>query len=169
VEGKVAMDLYIIRHAWAEDRGAAWPDDSLRPLTDEGRERMARMIENLAERGFSPEIIAASPMVRCMQTAQIVAEQLADRPRVVSCEHLLPGGDPKLLLAWTEAETGKYEQIAWVGHAPDVDLFALALIGQGDGAIRFSKGAIAAIRFAGVPELGRGELRWLVTGKILGC
>ena len=37
------MELFIIRHAWAAERDdAAFPDDSLRPLTDKGRKRFAR-------------------------------------------------------------------------------------------------------------------------------
>ena len=47
------MNLFIIRHAWAAERDdAAFPDDSLRPLTDEGRKRFARMVEALVPRGL---------------------------------------------------------------------------------------------------------------------
>lgn len=163
------MDLFIIRHAWAADRNdAQWPDDARRPLTEEGRERFARMVEQLVARGLAPEIIATSPMVRCVQTAQILAKELGKHREVVEREELLPGGDPKHLLAWTEKQSPKSGKIAWVGHAPDVGYLAAALIGQHDGEIRFSKGAIAAIRFNDAPELGRGELRWLVTAKVLG-
>jgi hypothetical protein len=42
------------------------------------------------------------------------------------------------------------------------------VIGWPGGALSFSKGAVAAIRFADPPQLGHGELRWLVTAKILG-
>ena len=42
-----------------------------------------------------------------------------------------------------------------------------ALIGQA-GWVRLAKGATACIRFYGEPELGGGELRWLVTAKMLG-
>jgi hypothetical protein len=43
------------------------------------------------------------------------------------------------------------------------------MLGQGEGCVRFGKGAICAIRFPGPPELGGGELRWLATAKVLGC
>ena len=33
--------LYLVRHAVAEERGPAWPDDSQRPLTDGRREEVA--------------------------------------------------------------------------------------------------------------------------------
>ena len=68
------MDLFIIRHAWAAERDdAAYPDDSLRPLTDEGRNRFARMVEALVPRGLTPQLIVTSPMLRCLQTAEILA------------------------------------------------------------------------------------------------
>ena len=34
----------------------------------------------------------------------------------------------------------KHEIIAWVGHAPDVDRLAAAMIGNGDSLLRFTQG-----------------------------
>ena len=79
------MILYVIRHAWAGHYGdPAWPDDSQRPLTDEGRQRFARVVAELVKRGFAPQRIATSPLVRCRQTA------LVERLPVPS--HQLAGG-----------------------------------------------------------------------------
>jgi phosphohistidine phosphatase len=163
------MDLFIIRHAWAGDRDdAKYPDDALRPLTDEGRERFAKMVEFLVPRGLKPRVIATSPMLRCRQTAEILAKALGDKTKLVECKHLLPGGDPKKLFAWTDEYASGIEQAAWVGHAPDVGFIATLLLGQDDGWINFKKGAIAAIRSNDSPDFGRGELQWLVTAKVLG-
>lgn len=163
------MDLFIIRHAWAGDRDdAKYPDDSLRPLTDEGRQRFAKMVEFLVPRGLKPRLIATSPMVRCVQTAETLAAALGTKTKLVQRKELLPGGDPKRLFAWTQEQTADTEQIAWVGHAPDVGFFAALLLGQDDGWMNFKKGAIAAIRCSNSPDFGRGELQWLVTAKVLG-
>ncbi len=59
--------------------------------------------------------------------------------------------------------------MAWVGHAPDVGHLAAALVGDSGAAIRFAKGRIAAIEFPDIPRISQGELRWLVTAKLLGC
>ena len=68
------MDLYIVRHAWAGQRDdSRWPDDGMRPLTAEGKERFARVVRKLADAGVAPGIIAASPLVRCVETAEILA------------------------------------------------------------------------------------------------
>jgi len=164
------MDLYIIRHAWAGHYGdPQWPDDSLRPLSKEGRQRFAGFVDKLASRGFAPELIATSPMVRCVQTAQLVAKGVQGDPDVVERDELLPGSDVEGLLAWSEAQSRRFRRIAWVGHAPDVGQLTAALIGNGQSWIRFAKGGVAAIRFPGLPRLGEAELRWLVTAKVLGC
>jgi phosphohistidine phosphatase len=163
------MELFIIRHAWAAERSdAAYPDDDLRPLTDKGRERFARMIAALVPRGLSPQLIITSPILRCVQTAEILAAGVGGKAKVFQRNELRPGGDPKHLLAWTEEHAAGLEQVAWVGHAPDVGCLIAALIGLDNGWLDFKKGAIAAVGFPESPELGGGELRWLVTAKILG-
>ena len=164
------MDLYIIRHAWAGQYGdPQWPDDGRRPLTSEGEARFTEVVARLVQRGFAPQLIATSPLVRCEQTARIVAGGLSGDPPVVGLDELLPGSDLEGLLRWTAEEAADYDQIAWVGHAPDVGRLTADLIGQPDGGIRFATGAVAAVRFEGLPQLGQGELHWLVTAKLLGC
>jgi phosphohistidine phosphatase len=164
------MDLYIVRHAWAGQFGdPQWPDDRQRPLTDEGKKRFAVLSALLADRGVTPTRIAASPMVRCRQTATILAKAMPQPAEVVLREELLPDGDIDSLLSWTAGQAAEHPQIAWVGHAPDVSFITLALIGNPNGSLRFAKGAVAAVRFDDKPQLGAGELRWLVTAKILGC
>lgn len=164
------MILYVIRHAWAGHYGDPdWPDDRLRPLTEKGQSRFARVVEKLADRGFAPESIATSPLVRCRQTAEIVAEGVSGRPEVTVCDALAPGSDLEEILHWTNRAGSQCEQVAWVGHAPDVGHLTATLIGRPPGWIRFAKGAVAAIRFPGQPAFHEGELRWLVTAKVLGC
>lgn len=164
------MIIYIIRHAWAGHADASlWPDDSARPLTRDGRKRFRRVVELVASRGFNPQLVITSPLVRCRQTANLVAEGVARRPEVVEREELLPGSDLDLLLAWTEREASQHNQVAWVGHSPDVGRIAGELISNHHPHIHFAKGSIAAVRFEVLPEPGHGELRWLVTADLLGA
>ena len=87
------MDLYIIRHAWAADRDdRQWPNDDLRPLTEEGRERFTQMAARLLGRGLTPELIATSPLIRCVETARLLAAE-ADKVAVVELDELRPGDD----------------------------------------------------------------------------
>ena len=50
------------------------------------------MADVLVERGVEPTIIATSPMLRCRQTADILAENLAGRAEVFEQTELLAGG-----------------------------------------------------------------------------
>jgi len=163
------MDLYLIRHAWAVERGD-WhgSSDDLRPLTPLGRERFARVAAVLAERGLRPEWIAVSPLARCVETAQLLAAAAPEGTKIVELDALRPGSDLEGLLAWTARQARSHERIAWIGHSPDLDRMTAALIGSPDAMIRFAKGSAAAVRFEGLPALGGGELQWLVTAKMLG-
>jgi phosphohistidine phosphatase len=164
------MRLYIVRHAFAGQHGdPAYPDDSLRPLTDEGRKQFRKLVKQLAERGFGPTLVATSPYVRCRQTAEIIAKQVDGCGDPIELSELQPGSELEALVAWTQRQQA--DEIAWVGHAPDVDRLTATLIGDKTSAIHFGKGTIAAIEFPSRERLlpGQGELRWLVTTKILGC
>jgi len=162
------MLLYILRHAWAfEYDGQRWPNDGDRPLTKEGMARYRTVARALADRGCQPEVIGTSPLVRCRQTAELLAAELMPSPPIIEVPALAPGVDLAALLAWSE--TQQVESLAWVGHAPDVGLLVAALIGNKFAEIRFAKGAAACIRFAGPAVAGQGELQWHVTAKLLGC
>ncbi|MBI1900578.1 MAG: histidine phosphatase family protein [Planctomycetia bacterium] len=161
------MKLYIVRHAWAEEPDSdLWPDDGLRPLTQEGKDRFRKEIGQLGGMGFAPEIIATSPLVRCRETAEIIAGCLPSHPDVVECEELEPKSQLAGMVSWTRDQ--KREQVAWVGHAPDVEIMTARLIGDDNGRIHFAKGAVAAVYFDKRIRVGEGELRWLVTAKTLG-
>lgn len=163
------MILYIVRHAIAGQRDAErWPNDDLRPLTDQGRKRFRRFAKRLAKRRVSPGIIATSPLLRCRQTAEILASRLRGRPPIVELDALAPPSQLEPLLRWNTEQAGAHEEVAWVGHAPDVEELTAALIGDAQARIRFSKGAIAAIECQ-PREASSGRLLWLATAGMLGC
>ena len=162
------MRLYIIRHAWAEDPDdRRWPDDSARPLTSDGIKRFRCVAEKLGERGCRPTLIASSPYVRAWQTAELLVKHLGCDPRLARLDALECGSDLAAALAWTAEQDA--DELAWVGHMPDVALCVARLIGDGTAQIEFAKGAIAALDFPARPALGLGVLRWFATAKVLGC
>lgn len=162
------MRIYIARHAWADEPDEdTYPDDRQRPLTEPGRRRYRRMLETMIQRGFAPDLIASSPLVRCLQTAEIMADVVPTQPDIVVLPALSPGADATPLLQWSCQQN--VNRIAWVGHAPDVGWLTAALIGGPNSAIAFAKGGIAEVRFEETPELGAGYLHWFVTAKLLGC
>lgn len=162
------MLVYVARHAWAGHYGdPAWPDDSQRPLTDEGVERYRHVIAGLVERGFAPQHLATSPYVRCLQTAELIAAGVPTAPKIEVLEDLAPGSRLLPLLEWSAAKGVK--SVCWVGHNPDVERIVAELVGDGFASIRFAKGSVAAVQFEnGSPEPSEGTLLWHATAKLLG-
>lgn len=163
------MLLYIVRHAWAGEYGdPRYPDDRLRPLTEEGRTRFARVVRKLAKRGFRPTAIATSPLVRCRETAEIIAARVAHKPPITGLTALEPGSDLQALLAWS-ANQPHDADLAWVGHMPDVAELTAAMIGDRRALIHFAKGAVVALHADHPLRAGSAELVWFATAKLLGC
>jgi phosphohistidine phosphatase len=158
-------ELYFIRHGLAEERGEAWPDDAKRPLTDEGMSRMRKAVRGLSRMGVSIDVVLTSPLVRTRQTAEIVAGGLDPRPSLVNLESLAPAGSYAAVLADLEKHARKC-RIALVGHEPMIGEIAARVIGSRH-SIEFKKGAVCRIDVETLPPAGPGELRFLMTPKIL--
>lgn len=160
----LTTQLYIIRHAVAEDLGPGI-DDHARRLTGKGRKRFGRMVGRLARAGMDVDVIATSPLVRCRETAEIVAAELPGCPRIEIIDALAPASDWQAIVEWTVEQDAA--RVAWVGHAPCVGRLVALSIGDGSAAVRMQKGAIASISLD--DGLGQpGELDWLAVPETLG-
>jgi phosphohistidine phosphatase len=161
-----SVQLYLIRHAIAHQRGDEWPDDRLRPLTEEGRARMAKQARGLAAIDVAFDEILTSPLVRTRQTADILADAFRASPRIVEVPALEPGRTPKDVAAALRNFTRR-AALALVGHEPGLGELAAWLVGLRS-PVAFKKGAVALIEVALLPPpAGSGELRWFVTPRIL--
>ena len=158
-------ELYLIRHGLAEERGDAWPDDTKRPLTNEGTSGLRKAARGLARLGVSVEVVLSSPLVRARQTAEIVAAGLDPRPSLVNVDSLAPDGTYGAVVADLEKHARKV-RIALVGHEPAIGELAARLIGSRH-PIEFKKGAVCRIDVENLPPVGPGDLRWMLTPKIL--
>ena len=70
------MELYLVRHAIAGHADhARWPDDTQRPLTEEGIARFQPAARGLARIVPTVERVLSSPWVRAWQTAEILQEE----------------------------------------------------------------------------------------------
>jgi phosphohistidine phosphatase len=159
------FELYLIRHGIAEVRSDAWPDDTKRPLTDEGMSRLRRSARALARLGVSFDVILTSPLVRTRQTADIVAAGFSPKPPVVNVDALAPDGSSAAVLAELENQA-KRKRIAIVGHEPGIGELGARLIGTRH-EMEFKKGAIARVDVEQLPPKGPGVLRWFISPKFL--
>ena len=161
------MRLYIIRHAEAGQHDESkWPDDSQRPVTKEGRARFEKLARMLIEAGLRPSLIATSPFVRCRQTAEALSELLGGKVPYLEREELQPSSDLDSIIRWSNEQHA--ENLAWVGHAPDVENMTAAMIGTVGAGLHFSKGAVAEIEFPAKFLRAHGQLRYLINPKLIG-
>jgi phosphohistidine phosphatase len=159
------IEVYLVRHGIAAERGPNFPDDTKRPLIQKGIVRLRRSAEGLAAVGVTFDVILTSPLTRARQTADVLAEALPGKPAVHVMESLAPGGT---FNAFVEelAKYAKRSRIACVGHEPDLGQLAARLIGARR-PLEFKKGGICRIDLDGLPISGPGHLRWFVTPRML--
>ena len=159
------LELYLIRHGIAADRGDEYPDDSKRPLTSGGIARLRKEAKALDALGVTFDHIITSPLVRTRQTADVFAETLKSKPSVSSSDALAPAGTPAAVIQ-DLAKHARKERVALVGHEPNLGELAARLIGARL-PMEFKKGGICRIDFETLPPKGIGQLRWFITPKML--
>jgi phosphohistidine phosphatase len=159
------LELYLIRHGVAAERGEEYPDDSKRPLTSEGIARLRKEAKALDALDVAFDQILSSPLVRAKQTADIFAETMKGKPSIVTVDALTPAGTPAAVIQ----ELGRHMRkasLALVGHEPNMGELAAHLIGAKT-SLPFKKGAICRIDFSVFPPKGKGQLIWFVPPRVL--
>lgn len=147
------MDLFVVRHAIAEDG----PDDDARPLSKKGVRRFRQMVTLLSRLGVTFDRIVHSPKRRAIETAELLVPLLE--------------GELEVSAVLTEAPTDDVfgvlhgESIAVVGHEPHLSALVSWLMGAESGdAVELKKGAVAHL--TGYAEPGGMKLRALLPPKV---
>jgi phosphohistidine phosphatase len=159
------LELYLIRHGAAAERGEDYPDDSKRPLTSAGLSRLRKEARALDAMNVGFDHIITSPLVRTRQTADVFVETLKAKPSLSLSDALAPAGTPTAVFQELVKHARK-GRIALVGHEPNIGELAARLIGARL-PMEFKKGAICRIDFDVLPPKGIGQLRWFVTPRML--
>ncbi|MCY2967925.1 MAG: phosphohistidine phosphatase SixA [Planctomycetota bacterium] len=158
------MQIWLIRHAVAEEPGDFGGPDFERPLTEKGKKRFRAFADWLAASTGGPAKIVSSPLVRAMETAELLGKAYDIKKRDILEESAVgPGVTAQALLECAQAQG--VERLAIVGHQPDLAINTSALLGGGQ--VVFDKGCVAAIE---LPRLavGSGRLLWFVGPKLGG-
>ena len=152
------LELYLIRHGVAAERGDDYPDDSKRPLTSSGMSKLRKEAKGLNELEIGFDVIITSPLLRTKQTAEILAGTLKEKPQIVVSDALAPAGTPAAVVQEI-ARHAKKGRIALVGHEPNLGELAARRIGA-KSPIQFKKGGICRIDFEVLPPKSLGQLQW---------
>jgi phosphohistidine phosphatase len=121
--------VYLIRHA-----KSSWDDEDLddfdRPLNDRGLKDAPRMGKRLQDRVVVPDIIYASPALRALTTAQIIAEIIGYPVKAIQTDRRMYNADEDVLLEILQSVLDKNNCIFMVSHNPGITAFANALFNQ---------------------------------------
>lgn len=161
------MDLWLFRHGEAHNVGERGiSNDFNRFLTDKGRQRTEAMTRFLITKGFAPDQIWHSPLVRAQETAEIIAstsgvkrlqEEIAladDQSEDEMLTRLLP--------------LCREQSIVLVGHQPLLGYLVSRLVyGKSEGGIPLKKSGVARISVGRYHACPCGELVWLVAPKLV--
>ena len=155
------MKLYVMRHGPAEDHSDSGADGD-RALTAPGRDRVRAVAKALYDQGEAPAHIVTSPLVRAVQTAEIVAlvTKLFDRDGTVEVRRAIaPGGDGVKLAQGFALEARR--RVMFVGHEPDLSALVSQLVGAFGRS--FDKAMVVGVH---VPDDGtRPRLRFVLDPK----
>ncbi len=156
------MRLLLLRHGIAADAGPAPGDrDGSRPLTPEGVARMRTEAAGMTRLGITADAVVCSPLTRCRQTADIVAEALGAPVR--EDRGLAPGADLDAVEDALLAHPGAGAVLV-CGHQPDLSRIVSEI--TGGAAVAFGRGTLAVLD-VDRPRPGGGRLRALYPASAL--
>lgn len=156
------MEIWLLRHAAAEDRSASGRDAD-RTLTEDGHKRAREVARGLAELEPGIELVLTSPYWRARQTAESVVQALDLAGRLRETRALEPERDPAEILEEIRAEG--VESVLLVGHEPHLGaLLGRLIAGRAGLEVPMKKATVARLSWSGS---GAATLKALLPPKVL--
>jgi phosphohistidine phosphatase len=144
-----AVQVFLIRHAEAVDETLVLRDPH-RHLTEAGRAQARAIGDRLRWHDCLPTHIWTSPLVRAIQTAELVASHLHCELTVDAVPALAPDENPRAVVAELAALPGG-SVVVIVGHEPGLSALGGLLVGQPE---------LDAIAKAEAVRITDGAVRW---------
>ena len=157
------MELYLLRHGIAEDHSPTGRDADRR-LTEEGKEKLRRVLKRAASAGVSPSLILSSPYKRAVETAEIAASELRYKGKILQVGSLTPDSSPPSV--WSEIRDHRDQpSILLAGHEPLFSATVAWLLGSTRSIVEFKKAALVRVdvQTGASPQ---GVLQWMLTAKL---
>ncbi len=162
------MNLYIVRHAIAVPRGTpGYDNDGQRPLTEDGRKKMKKIVAGIHQLDLELDVIVSSPYVRARDTAKILAKEFDRKDKIAFSDNLIPPGNFENLIREIHE---KYDvtNLALVGHEPMLSsLISWLATGNTDMRVTLKKGGVAYLSADNLYQDGHATLEWLLTPVLM--
>ena len=163
------MDLFILRHGYAGNRLPDPMKETKRELTVSGKKEVVEIAKSLKKLGVKFNVIFSSPFTRAFQTAQIIAEEYKLTEQIEQSEELKPDGS-KGSLYNKLSKLSIDSVILIVGHEPYLSSMINDIISNNENHnnnIILKKAGLSRIKITSTVPKFKGELRWLLTPRIL--
>jgi phosphohistidine phosphatase len=146
------VQIVLVRHADSVGEGPGLPDE-YRYLSSGGRARCRALGGLLADAGIAVGAAVCSPLVRAVQTAELVCGAIGWSGPVEASVRLAPGGAIRTTADWLEQAGSVLAGGALLafGHEPSISALAELLSREGH---------VGAFHKAEACLIEDGELRW---------
>jgi phosphohistidine phosphatase len=146
------LRIFLVRHGEADAEAPEGLGDEARVLTAKARAVTAAHFVSLADRIGSVSLMLTSPLVRTVQTAQLLATILKYEGPLRTHRCLLPDMPVGAVTAVIDEHTG--ETIVLVGHQPSMGALAAHLLGMQSFPKQVNPGTVIGLERLDAPEPG---------------
>lgn len=161
------MELFILRHGDAGQRSLS--SDIIRPLTSAGKAEILESAKALKTIGLKFDLVVTSPLKRAYDTAMIVSDVFNIGSKVQVWNELAPEGKRTDIYQKISQLREEYSVLI-VGHQPLLGEMVNDIIHKSKSNpcnFILKKGGIVRIRLLRKSNIPKGELKWLLTPRIL--
>ena len=162
------MELFILRHG-ETSKSLSRSGGLDRPLTYTGTTEIKNIANSIKKLRIKIDLIVTSPISSCKQTGEIINDMFKERIPIIFCNDLKPEGE---ILDFYN-KISKYKDrssILIVGHEPYLSSMINDIISNNENHnnnIILKKAGLSRIKITSTVPKFKGELRWLLTPRIL--
>jgi phosphohistidine phosphatase len=155
------MKLFLVQHA----RAASKEVDPERPLTEEGRRDMEKIMVFIKPLELAVDFLWHSGKTRARQTAEILAQVVTIDNELNAHNGLAPNDDVEVIKEEIEAAR---QDFMIVSHLPFVDKLASLLFTGSESAsiVAFKQGGIVCLS---CENHNLWQIEWMITPDLLAC
>ena len=161
------MELFILRHGETSKR-LPRSGGLDRSLTYTGTTEIKNIANSIKKLRIKIDLIVTSPIFSCKQTGEIISDLFSKKIPLIICNDLKPEGE---ILDFYN-KISKYKDtssILIVGHEPYLSSMINDIISNNKNSnnIILKKAGLSRIKITSTVPTLKGELRWLLTPRIL--
>jgi phosphohistidine phosphatase len=159
------MKIFLIRHCEAIDyQTETVRNDEYRFITPKGRKISTTVFKKIRNEFAGLEKIYTSPLIRAVQTAEILASTLKFKFDVEVVNELSLSSTPQAIIELIK-RNAIFESMAFIGHEPVLSKTVSEMTGIGELQFPFKKSGVCYIDYE--PKSSKGEFKWYINPKTL--